>query len=150
MWFEDLARCDYFTEGPLIAVGWLERGKPFSCGVVERRVFEALREMQRDPWQPFVSAGQHPCDLCAFEPEAQGSANLFIPAGATLYVCPELIVHYINAHGYAPPDPFCRAVLACPPMRSMPYLKAIRAAGGTGLLRPAARPGGSETDLNPA
>jgi hypothetical protein len=40
-----------------------------------------------------------------------------------------LIVHYMNAHGYLPPSEFCDAVMACPPMQSMPYLKALRAAG---------------------
>lgn len=61
---------------------------------------------------------------------------LFIPADKTIYVCPELIVHYMNAHGYAPPDIFCGAVLACPPMRSMQYLKALKDHGGAQLLRP--------------
>jgi hypothetical protein len=43
------------------------------------------------------------------------------------FVCPELVTHYMNAHGYRPPEEFCRAMLACPPMRSMPYLKALLA-----------------------
>lgn len=29
------------------------------------------------------------------------------------------------AHGYAPPEAFCAAVLACPPMGSEDYLQAI-------------------------
>ena len=77
-----------------------------------------------------VCAGHHECDLCRFEGESRGSTNFFIPYEGAIYVCPELIVHYINAHGYSPPELFCRAVLACPPMRSMPYLRAIAACGG--------------------
>lgn len=139
MWFEDLSPCTLFpADVGLVAVGWLERGRPYATGAVDRRVHDALVAMRRDPWQPFVGAGSHGCDLCQFEPEARGSANLFIPADGSIYVCPELIVHYLNAHGYAPPDVFCRAVLACPPMRSMQYLQAINQCGGARLLRPPA------------
>ena len=136
MWFEDLSPCTYFpADAKLVAVGWLERGKPYSTGAVDRRVHDALAEMLKNAWQPLACAGLHECDLCRFEPEARGTANLFIPAGGMIYICPELISHYMNAHGYAPPDVFCRAVLACPPMRSMQYLKAIKECGGAKLLR---------------
>jgi hypothetical protein len=135
MWIEDLTPCSLFpTDAKTVAVGWLERGRPYAAGPVDRRVYDALVELRRNPWQPFVPAGTHACTLCRFEGE-QGAACLFIPAEVVVYVCPELIVHDVNAHGYAPPEPFCRAVLACPPMRSMPYFKAIRASGGAALLR---------------
>ena len=93
--------------------------------------------MCNDPWQPSVCAGFHECELCQFEAEARGAANLFIPSDGLIYVGPELIVHYVNAHGYAPPEAFCRAVLACPPMRSVAFLRAIASCGGRGLVRPA-------------
>jgi hypothetical protein len=38
---------------------------------------------------------------------------------------PSLAAHYILAHGYAPPQEFCDAVLRCPPMRSPAYFQAI-------------------------
>jgi hypothetical protein len=137
LWFEDLSPCNYFPgEAKLVAVGWLECGKPYSTGTIDRPVYDALAEMRKNPWQPFACAGLHECDLCRFEPEVRGSANLFVPASGTIYVCPDLILHYVNAHGYAPPDVFCRAVRACPPRRSMQYLKAIKECGGARLLRP--------------
>jgi hypothetical protein len=37
----------------------------------------------------------------------------------------------LDWHEYRPPEDFRAAVLACPPMRSMAYLAAIRAAGLT-------------------
>jgi hypothetical protein len=136
LWFEDLAPCTYFPgEAKLVAVGWLERGKPYASGNVDRRVYDALVEMQKNPWQPVVSMGTHECELCRFEGE-YGTSNLLVPADGVIYVAPELIVHYMNAHGYVPPDAFCRAVLACPPMRSMQYLKAIKVCGGARLLQP--------------
>jgi len=138
-WFEDLAKCDYF--GPaaadsLRAVGWLQRDRWYPVGEIDAEVFAKLVELARDPWQPVGTAGAHPCDLCRYEPEASGSANLFVPGDCILYVCPVLITHYMNAHGYAPPAAFCRAVLACPARRSMDYLKSMLASGGRLLLRP--------------
>jgi hypothetical protein len=136
LWFEDLSPCTYFTaDAKLVAVGWLERGKPHSTGQVDPAVYRALVEMRKNPWQPFVTMGTHECELCQFEGE-HGTANLFIPADGVIYVLPELIVHYMNAHSYSPPEAFCRAVLACPPMRSMQYLRAIKECGGARLLRP--------------
>ena len=136
MWFEDLTPCTYFSVTVhLVAIAWLERGKEYSKGKVDRAIYDALVNMQNDPWQPVASAGAHECDLCQFVGEARGQSNLFIPSRGTIYVAPELIVHYINTHGYAPPQEFCRAVLECPPMRSMEYLKLICACSGTSLLR---------------
>jgi hypothetical protein len=141
-WYEDLAACNYFGLGPaqgLRAVGWLERGQPYPVGRVEPGVFDRLAELARDPWQPATAAGPHPCDLCLYRAEAWGTANLFVPGDGVLYVCPELVIHYMNAHGYAPPPEFCRAVLACPTMRSVEYLKRVLESGGRPLVR-SARP----------
>ena len=137
-WFIDLSPCNYFGDEFarfLRAVGWLERGKPFLTVERDGRVYEKLIDLGKDPWQPAVAGGHHACDLCRYEPEVRGTRNLFIPAGNCLYVCPELIVHYMSAHGYGPPEEFCDAVLACPPMRSMEYLKALRASGGDLLVK---------------
>jgi len=138
-WFEDLSPCDYFGPPELAPhlrdVGWLERGRPFLVGPVDRRIYDCLLELRKDPWQPAVTPGLHACDLCQFDAEALGNANLFIPGIGLLYLCPELIVHYMNAHHYAPPPEFCEAVLACPPMRSMDYRRALLANGGRPLVR---------------
>ncbi len=132
-WFEDLAPCSYSGEQParhLRAVGWLERGHPFPTGQVDRGVYARLVEFAKNPWQPVIAAGVHACDLCLYESEVKGVANLFVPAEDFLYVCPGLISHYMNAHAYAPPPEFCRAVLDCPPMKSMQYLRSVLACGG--------------------
>src|ERR1041384_4201724 len=118
------------------AVGWLESGKEFEVGNVDRGVYDKLVELAREPWQTVACAGVHSCDLCRYEPISHGVNNIFIPGKGLLYVCPELIVHYMNAHGYAPPAEFCDAVLLCPPMRSMEYLKAVLDNGGRALMKP--------------
>jgi hypothetical protein len=130
VWYSDLAPCDYF--GPefascLRAVGWLEKGRAYAIERVQPAVYTRLVELLKDPWQPGSFAGLHICDICLYE-GAPGTRNLFVPCGAHVFVCPELVVHYMNAHGYRPPEEFCTAVLACPPMRSVPYLKALLAA----------------------
>ncbi len=129
-WFADLAPCNYFGEGlanSLLAVAWLEDGQPFATGRVSRDVYTKLGILLNEPWQPAVSMGAHKCDMCLYE-GVEGYRNLFVPAQRVVFVCPELILHYMNAHAYQPPDEFCQAVLACPEMRSMAYLKALSAA----------------------
>jgi hypothetical protein len=40
--------------------------------------------------------------------------NVFVPGIDCLYVAPEILSHYVQFHGYAPPEEFQHAVLACP------------------------------------
>lgn len=130
VWYADLSPCNYFGAefaDSLFAIGWLQQGEEFASGRVERAVYDRLLELLQDPWQPAVMLGVHHCDLCLYEGES-GHSNLFIPAISGAFVCPELITHYMNSHSYCPPEEFCRAVLTCPPMRSMSYLKAMLAA----------------------
>jgi len=137
-WYRDLATCDYFgggASGCLKAVGWLERGKDFPRGDTDPKVFDRLVKLLHDPFQPAVIMGSHECDLCQFPGQHIGTTNLFVPANETIYVCPELILHYIDAHWYNPPDEFCQAVLACPPTRSMDYKRLFLNHGGGILLR---------------
>lgn len=135
-WYQDLGPCDYF--GPecapsLRAVGWLEAGRPFPTGRVDAPVYARLVELCKDPWEPSVVMGFHRCDLCLYDGRP-GKRNVFVPAGDVVYACPELVTHYMNEHGYCPPDPFCAAVLTCPPMRSMAYYKALLAGGAKPLV----------------
>ena len=129
MWYEDLS--SFADLGPecgtcLRAVGWLERGRPFATGPVDAAVYSRLIELFRHPWEPVVTMGFHHCDLCLYDGQS-GKRNIYVPADGMVFVAPELVTHYMNAHGYRPPDAFCAAVLACPEMRSMAYLKALLA-----------------------
>lgn len=138
-WYADLTPCDYFGDQltPVLrSIGWLEQGYDFPTGVVDPEVFFRLVELRRDPWQPVVATGIHECTLCQYGAEAHGANNVFIPGDGTIYVCPELITHYMNAHRYAPPAVFCDSVLACPPMRSVEYMKLLLANGGRMLVKP--------------
>lgn len=129
MWYEDLTECDYFGEEylkVLTAVGWLESKKTFPIGKTPKDVFLKLIKFKKNPWTFAMFCGLHQCDLCQFQFEIEsaiGISNIFIPHKGKIYVCPELITHYINAHLYLPPREFIEAIYLCPPMRSMEYLK---------------------------
>jgi hypothetical protein len=62
-----------------------------------------------------------------------GCGFLVIPGRDTLYVAPNLVIHYIVCHGYRPPPDFVDAVLACPPLSSAAYLRALRRLGPPSL-----------------
>lgn len=131
-WYADLAPIDYF--GPhmpvcLRAVGWLAHDSEYLTGSVPREFFERLKQLAASPWQPFAAGGVHACELCQFEAEARNGANLFIPHEDTIFVAPCLIVHYVNAHRYAPPRVFQEAVMNCPDQQSMDYKKQLLASG---------------------
>ena len=134
----DLSRCaDLFGKvgAAVLSVGWLEQGSEYRTGAISPEVFARLRSHCREPWQPWVACGSHECSLCQFD-GARGSANVFIPGTNVIYVCPELIVHYISAHWYLPPDEFCAAVLRCPDQHTMEYKRLLLQNGGRRLMQP--------------
>ena len=141
-YYADLSPCDYFGrwQEVLLAVGWLELDHSFATSKVSKEFFAKLIGLLRDPWQPFVTAGFQRCAFCRFTGGPSktdfegnsivvGTANLFIPATACVYVAPSLVAHYVDAHEYCPPAEFQEAVLKCPEMRSIAYLKEIKARG---------------------
>jgi hypothetical protein len=102
-----------------------------SCGVCARKaVSKRLEELAREfpPASGSLSEDfiEYYCDRHAPASIAKGFSNLFVPGAGLVYVAPELILHYIDAHQYQPPRAFCDAVLACPPMGSAEYLEALR------------------------
>jgi len=138
MWIDDLSP---FGDSPrIVAVGWLERGHAYPVGDVPAEVYAKLEELLVAPWQPAAAAGAHRCDLCVFTAEKSGAKNVFIPGEGRVYVAPELILHYMNAHRYQPPAEFCRAVTDCHPMGSSEYRRALLSSGGPGFLAAAGAP----------
>ena len=148
MHFPDLT--PYDASSQLIAVGWLEPGQDYRRGEVLPEFVRTLVDLLIDPWQPGVAMGRHSCGFCrltggptsfqsanlAASPVIQmGNSNLWLPADRFVYVVPSLILHYMDSHEYSPPLELQRAALACPPMRSMEYLKAILKNGPKGLIR---------------
>jgi hypothetical protein len=134
--FDDLTECDYFGKEhvtSLRAIGWLISDRAFSTGPTDSKAFDKLKELLTDPWQPMVLCGVHECELCQYD-RPVGHINLFAPSGSVIFVCPELIVHYIAAHRYRPPAEFIVAASACPNTRTMQYKKMLLESGGRSLV----------------
>lgn len=128
-----ITSCLPLVNESLVGVGWLGAGQHYPTGSVSNEFFNKLRELAENPWQPVVSSGFHDCELCQFQP-ARSSSNLFIPHAGRIYVAPSGILHTIAQHWYLPPNQFIEAVLACPPMQSLAYKRALLANGGRGLV----------------
>ncbi|MCA9066976.1 MAG: hypothetical protein KDA96_28105, partial [Planctomycetaceae bacterium] len=130
--FADLSPCTYFPfdiGDKFTAVGWLESDHEYERGPVTEELVAQLTKLLVNPWQPCVTMGWHNCPFCRFSRGPRqftinnttidmGISNLFVPAADTIFVAPSLIVHYIDAHEYCPPQQFQDAVHACPEMRS--------------------------------
>ena len=71
-------------------------------------------------WGYFMS--YHTCEFCG---KAHGIKNIGVPAGCLLFVAPEMIAHYIEQHGYAPPAEFVAAVMGSPLPDSPEYLATV-------------------------
>lgn len=137
--FADLTVCRYFPidhENKLLAVGWLDRDFDYTRGEVDPDVVANLCDMLVSPWEPAVTMGWHDCPFCRFSDGPRqftyngvtvnlGVSNVFVPADGCIYIAPSLVLHYIDAHDYSPPEPFCDAVMECPKMRSIEYLKTL-------------------------
>ena len=132
MYFPDLSPYGYAIKTPLpnvLNVGWLDRSIPFSKGPTPTGFSQNLRS-----W--FATArvnpmrGVHECGLCRTEhwpplplnenPSANvdgrdfilGNWEIWIPSAAqTVFASPALIIHYVETHGYLPPEDFVAAVM---------------------------------------
>lgn len=69
-----------------------------------------------------LTRGIHRCEFCAEEeiwvesPDGAermlGTGEVWIPGEGVMYAAPNLIVHYMGAHGYQPPKVYLDAVRA--------------------------------------
>jgi len=134
----DLSPCTYIGRVPegVLAIGWLDGSEPFPQGEASPEFFKKLQLLCS---VPFSGAGcwmgSHECNVCQFTAEATASREVYVPHEARLYVAPVMILHYVNAHRYLPPEVFIAAVMGCPPIDSMAYKRAFLASGGRELLR---------------
>ena len=140
----DLSLCRYHFgpfdaanwSAPLLAVGWLEHPHAASNRRVPRGFTAKLAALIRQtnaayPLYRFL--GIHECSLCKAEghkspPCPWSQENVFVPGRSCIYVSPGGILHYIEVHGYVPPEDFIKAVLQCPPCDSRRYRAALASA----------------------
>lgn len=122
-YFEDLSRYEYLpVEQEMLNVGWLSRDHSFPQGEADPRLVEALVARAADPQH--ITRGVHDCEFCTAESPLRIPADVprgFVSLGfaelhvegenGTVYAAPSLVVHYVEAHGYQPPQEFVDAVL---------------------------------------
>jgi len=116
--FSDLGRKTLVADGEHVrAVGWLHPDHPFSRGAVPPEFVVRLKEFMtrpssRDDDFHFPGfGGIHACEFCG---KAHGGGNLGVPSENLLYIFPDMLVHYIEAHDYKPPAEFITALLHSP------------------------------------
>jgi len=59
--------------------------------------------------------GAHKCGICKATVNPYGNGEIRVTGeDGTIYAAPTLVVHYVEAHHYNPPDEFIKAVLNTP------------------------------------
>jgi hypothetical protein len=131
VYFPDLGTSTDIVAGPHVrAVGWLDADHRFPTGRVEAAVLARIQAFAR-AWGSSVkalgwpvAAGPHRCELCG---GAMASGNFGVPGGDVLFVCPEMIAHYVADHGYLPPKEFLDAIMEADLPGTDSYRKAVAA-----------------------
>lgn len=115
--------CGFILSGdPVRAVGWISEGRSFRTGIVdgrsiglERRFFHERIELCAVFYQPnpyFIHTKLY--DWCSLCKHKVLSCFLLLPGKRFLFVSPALLLHYIDAHSYHPPEEFLQELAAFP------------------------------------
>lgn len=126
MFRNDLSPCDYGPPGDrALNVGWLDAEHEFTRGRVSELVLSRLKEFVSSGYRR--TRGYHLCELCPAPSSGRkepaltsttlgevrlGSAELCVVSeNGTSFISPNLLVHYVEVHGYQPPQPFLDAIV---------------------------------------
>jgi hypothetical protein len=123
MYMEDLSTYRYhLCEGleGVLPVGWLSAEHPFDKGIVSSDCVSKLTRLAVFKSTNFMR-GVHRCEFCGKDDivaefngivRSLGTAEIWIPGEGVLYAAPNLILHYVMAHQYRPPESYIRALEA--------------------------------------
>lgn len=110
------------------AVGWLHPKHEFPRGAAPDEFVAKLKRLAAC-WGESIEAlgwgvalGVHTCEFCQ---KALASGTFGVPAGDAIFHAPEMIAHYVEQHGYLPPEEFIAAALACPIPGTKAYAAAV-------------------------
>ena len=84
------------------AVGWLGDHVP-DRGMVRPAAIEAIKYFRTAHRRGDPFRGVHLCEICKKE---IGREEFFVDLEGVRYILPQMVVHYIEDHGYAPPNEF--------------------------------------------
>ena len=107
--FEDLTPYTYFASNDkdykILNIGWL--AGEFSKGKVPNKFLIELEKYKDYP--RIQTRGFHNCPYCGND-RSSNEIRVISKAGI-VYASPMLVIHYIKAHNYKPPDEYINAVL---------------------------------------
>lgn len=118
-----------------LGVGWLQRNQPFPTGPVSEPFLAALLPFCFDENVVCAMRVARRCPLCnelvpPVEREEHsahpGTGEIRVLGETDIYAAPDLIVHYITAHNYQPPQEFVQAVLLGPPAGASEHRALVR------------------------
>lgn len=145
MHFTDLQTCTYGRHAlspdawkvPLLAIGWLEEGHPFTTGTVDEALIRRVRQFHEETQKQFFQhsyLGLHACSLCKSGRASNGikgsQINLIIPGTGCVYMASGGIAHYLEKHAYQPPEKFISALMSCPLPSAPEYHQALISTNG--------------------
>ncbi len=116
----------------LKAIGWIDQSHAFTQATIDPAIIVKLQQLPRPAPVAIAFLGIDECTLCQ---KTANDTSFVIPGHGFLYVYPELLLHYINKHNYAPPQEFCDAVQNCPPLTSPEYVEAVKQNCSPGIFR---------------
>ena len=101
-------------------VGWLSKDKDFQKGIVDPELLEKLKVKNQERENSCGIRSYDYCDLCISPNSLEEFKEVFIRGkskgeviiniNGKKYRSPGLIVHYIEAHGYLPPEEYLEAL----------------------------------------
>lgn len=106
---------------PTACVGWLDHRADHSRGDVDEYAVPLLWQLCRRAVA--VTRGPRGCPLCGVSSVVMsyqddtlllGMGEIRVFGDDVAYAAPDLIVHYVTVHGYAPPQSFIAALLQQP------------------------------------
>jgi hypothetical protein len=112
----------------VVHVGWLDGIHDYPKGKVAEHIVAKLKILASRPTELY--RGFHICELCWPSENMRGpgdpgwdewaeprssNGEIRVTSGSVTYAAPVLIVHYIQAHGYSPPEEFLRAIMEATP-----------------------------------
>lgn len=126
-------------------IGWLDRETPFSTGSTPELFHKRLVDHCIHGIFHVLLSPAH-CSLCAEDPtplvwpydriwpydkpnQPWINGQIFVTSGAVIYTAPTRILHYIDEHGYRPPDAFIEAVINGPLATSAEHQELMRHIG---------------------
>ncbi|WP_455907935.1 DUF7919 family protein [Streptomyces cinereoruber] len=118
----EFVRTEPWPQFPLLNIGWLEPGYPYTQGLVSDAFIDALMSW-RDRYPVHETRGFHQCGYCHKEGKSEAFAQEFrraskefrILGNGCVYAVPFLLPHYVSVHDYQPPSEFIMAVGTGPP-----------------------------------